>query len=88
MIRPALSAHMASSLGSTYHSSTPPDGFVNGLTNDSLTDRWSSHESHHLRLYLMTFHDYVMNRLSSMWAEYSACESAWENIYIRSLDSS
>jgi hypothetical protein len=47
MIRPTLSARIASSLDSTYHSSTSSDDFVNDLTNDSFTNHWSSHWSHH-----------------------------------------
>jgi hypothetical protein len=34
-----------------------------------------------LRLYLMTFHDYVTNRVSSMWAEYLTCEEIENHLY-------
>jgi hypothetical protein len=47
MIRPTLSARIANSFDSTYHSSTSSDDFVNDLINDSFTNHWSSHWSHH-----------------------------------------
>ncbi len=41
---------------------------VHSRINDYLIDHIIS------RLYLMTFNDYVTDRVSSMWAEYLACE--------------
>ncbi len=34
-----------------------------------------------LRLYLMTFHDYVTNRVFSMWARYLTCEEIENHLY-------
>jgi hypothetical protein len=33
------------------------------------------------RLYLMTFNDYVTNRVFSMWAEYLTCEEIENHLY-------
>jgi hypothetical protein len=68
-----LSVHTTSSFNSTYHHHLDLMTWWIVSINDSLTNQWSFHWSFHQRFYLMTFYDYVMNRLFNMWAKYSAC---------------
>jgi hypothetical protein len=48
---------------------------VHSRTDDHLIDHIS------LRLYLVAFHDYVADRVFSMWAEYLACEEVEDHLY-------
>jgi hypothetical protein len=48
---------------------------IHSRINDHLIDHIIS------RFYLMTFNDYVMNRVFSMWAKYLTCEEIENHLY-------